>query len=239
MKRLLPALFFGAILCAIRTHAEEAAPAKSAKWNLTAECQMIVLPQKLALPLLPELLDETKIDAAFAKLQELIASGTAQLAANLVVKMRDGQRSVAESIEEMRYGTEFDPPQLPQNAPNDPAILKHWPITGITPTAFETRNIGATLEVEIAANESGRLMSVSAIPQHVRFLRWAKTDAGKLANGERLLVEQPIFHTMKNTTQLTLGNGQRVLLGIHKLTEPADTLELFILRVSATPAPAP
>jgi hypothetical protein len=209
------------------------------KWNVTAECQMIVLPQKVALPLLPELLDEAKIEGAFAKLQELIASGTAQLAANLLLKSRDGEKAVAESIEELRYGTEFDPPQLPQNAPNDPAILKHWPVAGVTPTAFETRNVGATLEIEVNVAKEGALLDVAVIPLHVRFLRWAKTDAGRLANGERLAVEQPIFHTMKNISSLSLRNGQRVLLGVHKLTEPADTLELFILRVTVAPIAKP
>ncbi len=177
VKRLLPVLFFGAILSAISTHAQEVGLEDSAKWNVTAECQMIVLPQKIALPMLADLLDETKIEGAFAKLQEMIANGTAQLAANLIAKAHDGQRAVAESIEEIKYGTDFDPPQLPQNAPNDPEILKHWPITGITPTGFETRNIGATLEVTVTTGESGKLLTVNAVPQHVRFLRWKKIDS--------------------------------------------------------------
>jgi hypothetical protein len=66
-----------------------------------------------------------------------------------------------------------------------------------------------------------------------------KTDAGRLANGERLAVEQPIFHTIKNTSSLVLKNGQRVLFGFHKLVEPADSIEMFLLRAVATPATKP
>jgi hypothetical protein len=189
------------------------------------------------LALLPDLLEETKLEAAFLKLQEMIAKGDAQLVSTLVVKLRDGEKAEAQSVEEFRYPTEFDPPRLPQNVPLDAAILKDWPVTGITPTAFETRNLGTSVEVE-ASTADGQRINIRCIPQHVRFLRWAKTDAGKLANGERLSVEMPIIHSMKNTNSLVLRNGQRVLLGVHKLPEPLDGLELSFLRVTAMAASA-
>jgi len=210
-------------------------PKGDPQWNITAECQMIIVPQKVALPLLPDLLDESKIESVFSKLQALIGDGEAELAALLVTKAQDNDKGVAESVEEMRYGTEFDPPQLPPNTPENSAILKDWPIIGVTPTSFETRNIGTTLEFQAAVKQAGRQLSITAVPQHVRFLRWTKTDAGKLANGEHLHVEQPVFHSMRDTASLLLKNGQRVLRGVHKVPDRADQMELFFLQVEAKP----
>ena len=236
---LRPSIFFCMALAFVRASAQSTDDAKERHWNFTAECQMIVLPQKAALPLLPELLDETKIAGAWEKLQQMILAGEAELASNLVVNFRDGERPVAASIEELRYATEFDPPQLPTAATHDPAILKAWPAVGITPTSFETRNVGTSFEVETWVEDAaGQWIQVKAVPMHVRFLRWNKIDAGKLANGDRLFVEQPIFHTMSNTSALFVKNGQRILLGVHKILDQAEKIELFLMRVQASPAAA-
>lgn len=206
---------------------------------MTAECQMVTLPQKAALALLPELNDEAKIEAAFAKLQGMIERGEATLVANLVAKAKDGEKGYAESVEEFRYATEFDPPQVPTAAIADkPELLKDWPVVGVTPTAFETRNIGAILEIETTWIGDGGVLSVNVAPQHTRFLRWTRFDAGRLANGEHLSVEQPQFSSAKNTCSLLLRNGQRVVIGVHKLADAAtETIEIFLLKVSAVAAP--
>jgi len=236
---LRPSIFLLMALAFVRASAQSPDDANEHKWKITAECQMVVLPQKAALPLLPGLLDETRIDSAYEKLQQMIAAGEAELASHLVLNCRDDEPSTSESIEELKYPTDFSPPHLPENAPENPAILKDWPAVAITPTNFETRNVGTMLELEAWVVDAARLnLEVKVVPQHVRFLRWAKTDAGKLANGERLFVEQPIFHTMKNTSNLFLRNGQRVLLGVHKVPEQGDKMEFFLLRVEARPAVA-
>jgi hypothetical protein len=189
----------------------------------------------VALPLIPDLLDDAKVEAAYAKVQEMIAKGEAQLVANLVGHSKDEGRILAESIEEMRYATEYNPPELPENAPDDPKVLEHWPVTGITPTAFETRNIGATIELDAKVEQGGQWISVNTVPQHVRFLRWAKIDAGKLANGERLVIEQPIFHTSKIVSSFMLPNGLHALVSVHKVPDAADSMEFFLIKVQATP----
>ena len=64
--RLFP-LFLLAIGGVIRSSAgEEERP----RWNITAECQMVTLPQKSALALLPELMDESTIETGFLKVQK-------------------------------------------------------------------------------------------------------------------------------------------------------------------------
>src|SRR5206468_4296903 len=131
--------------------------------------------------------------------QEMITKGSAKLVANLIGQGALGARIDSSASEEMRYATEFQPPQLPTELPRENAIevLKAWPHVGIVPSAFETRAVGQTLLIEVAREKEGALLEVSVVLEHVRFLRWSKTDAGRFANGERLSIDQPIFHTMK------------------------------------------
>ena len=208
-----------------------------ARWNVTAECQMVVLSQKAALALLPDLNNEAKIGAAFAKIQAMIEKGDAQLVANLLAKSLDGHKATAESIEELKYPTEWDPPQLPDMAqiPKEKIIevLKAWPLAGATPTAFETRNVGAMLEGSTAVFGDGKWLDVEITPQHIRFLRWNNYEIGVLPNGKHIGIDQPHFHTLKNTASVRLRNGQRILLGVHRLPPPDTAFELFLLRVSA------
>src|SRR4051812_2996266 len=115
----------------------------------TMECKMVLLPVKLAVGLIPELSDDAKVSAAFLKLQGMLERGEATLAANLVSQGSERQRVESSSVLEIRYGTEFDPPQLPDRFPSDAAAiqaLKNWPAVAITPTSFETRNTGPIIK---------------------------------------------------------------------------------------------
>ena len=195
---------------------------------------MVVLPQKVALAMMPDLSDDDKIEGTWTKIQQLIEHGEATLVANLSVRAEPGVRAVAESIEELRYATEYTPPQLPESVPKDVKpgeALKNWPHVGIVPTAFETRNIGATMEMEATPSKDGQWVAVAVVPQHVRFLRYTKTDAGVLASGEHLSIEQPYFSSMKSTISMHTRTGQRVMLGMHKLPDDETKMELFFFRV--------
>lgn len=240
MKAFLSGLLLFTGGLALTAHADEPvkAEAEQPRWNTIAECQMVVLPQQAALALLPELNDDARIENAFARLQSMIEKGEAQLAGNLLAKGRDGEKSHAESIEEMRYPTSFDPPKLPDKLPAEKPLefLKAWPLVAAKPMEFETRAVGTSVEFESRAAADGKWLDVSVVAAHVRFLRWTKFEIGVLPTGQHLTAEQPCFHTIRNATSLRLRNGQRVLLGFHKLPEPAETFELILLRVSATKA---
>ena len=205
------------------------------RWSLHAECQMLVLPQKLALPLIADLNDDAKIEAAWAAAQQMIARGDATLVANLDLKGEAGKPLLSASVEEVRYPTEFDPPQLPQDVPKEKIaeVLKSWPVVGITPTAFETRNVGTTLELNATVSDDGEWISADVTPQHVRLLRMDKFDAGTMPSGEHLTVEQPQFLALKNTLKMHLRSGQRMLVGVHKLPGDENKMALFLLRVTA------
>jgi hypothetical protein len=209
-------------------------------WLVVAECEMVILPQKAALPLIAEFSDDDKADAAWDKVQKMIESGEATLAGDLMVKGGGGQTLISETVEEVRYAKEFKAPALPDKIPADNALetLKAWPAVAITPTAFEKRKVGQMLTLSVSASEDGKWLNCAAAPEHVRLLRWDKFEAGKLANGDSLSVQQPQFHSMKNTTSLRLRNGQKTLLGVHKVPGAENSFEFFLLRVSATKAGA-
>ncbi len=230
-RRLFPLIV--AVGFAASVSADDAVSA--ARWSLSAECQMIVLPQKLALPLIAELNDDTKVEAAWTTAQQMIARGDATLVANLILKGEAGKLLLSSSVEEVRYPTEFDPPHLPQNVPKEKLVevLKNWPLVGITPTAFETRHVGATLELNATVSDDGAWISAEVTPQHVRLLRMDRFDAGTMPSGEHLTVEQPQFLSLKNSLKMHLRLGQRTLVGVHKLPGEESKMELFLLRITA------
>ena len=224
-------------LCmAAHAHAE---PAET-RPVITAECQMIVVPSKLALQLIPELSDPAKIAAAWPRVQSLIASGEATLAATLFGEGSDGKTITAASTEEFRYGTEFEPPEVPDSFYDSagllpklsPEMLKNWPIVGITPTAFETRNLGQRMELTISATAGPSILACIYKITHTRLEHMDKIDAGRLANGERLSLEQPRISEMSDESSTTMESGTPKLLGVHRLPGGEGKFELFLLKLT-------
>ena len=245
MKNVLACIVCCLIACA-EVIAEEPARDLRSKdsppFTVTAQCQIVLLPQSAALALLPELADDAKCEAAYARLQTMIHGGDAQLVADLVVKTCDGNTASTTAAEEMRYPTEFNPPDAPdpKQLPKENAveILKNLPVMGFSPTSFETRDVGPSLELTpISLSADGRSVEVNVTARDVRFLHWARYDAGGLPNGERLGIEQPQFHSIKNTSTLRLQNGQRILFGAHKIPGDKGSMEVFLLRISAAKSP--
>jgi general secretion pathway protein D len=90
------------------------------------------------------------------------------------VTTKAGQRAVIEIIREFRYPTEFDPPQIPQNVGGSSTSaasgsVQVFPVTPTTPTSFETRNTGVTLEVEPQVSPDGATIDLNLVPQVVEF----------------------------------------------------------------------
>jgi Flp pilus assembly secretin CpaC len=189
--------------------------------------------------LVAELMDEKKIEAAYARIQELLAKGTAQLLAWPIVTTHSGQRALVEAIDEIRYATEFDPPTVSFTPSfNAAETLKIEPKADVTlfeaiPTTFETRNVGVTLEVEPVVSADGKTIKLDLVPQHVRLKGYHKVTVEKPSTGGKVVVEQPEFDVLKVTTSLTLKNGQRVLMGVFRVAEPPKHLEMFLLKAEA------
>ena len=101
-----------------------------------------------------------------------------------------------------------------------------FPVTPATPTAFETRNTGVTLEVDPVLGADEFTIDLNLAPEVVEFDGFINygspisTASTNLLTGapERVIVtdnriEMPIFNVRKVTTQVTVWDGQTVALG--------------------------
>jgi hypothetical protein len=214
----------------------------NAKWNVCVDVQMVMTEEAKALELIPDLQsdDERKVESAWAKLQEMIKAKEATLLGWPMVRAVDGDRAVSETILEKRYPTEFEPPQEPQTfgPPSAPPHLDpNKPVVenGL-PTAFETRNIGVTLEVEAHVLGDGKRIHLDLVPQRVELLEMGKNESVLTKRNVIVQVRQPLFSTTKTTENVTLKNGQRLLIGVHKLAKPAGQIEFHIVHAVAAEA---
>ncbi len=155
------------------------------------------------------------------------------------VTTKSGQRAVIEIIREFIYPTEFEPPQIPQNIggnnqqqvpivpiPGFQQQQQQFPITPTTPTAFGTRNVGVTLEVEPVVGPDGYTIDLNLVPQVVEFEGFInygspiQTQTTNAITGQTQTniitpntINQPVFSTRKVTTSVSVYDGNTVVLG--------------------------
>ncbi len=151
------------------------------------------------------------------------------------VTTKSGVRATIQIVREFRYPTEFDLPQVTQT----PGSI-YTPATPTTPTSFETKPVGITLEVEPTVGPDGYTIDLILSPRVVEFDGFinygspintvATTVGGGLidADGNILqfvpsisrtitmtdnIINQPVFSTREVTTEVTVYDGQTVVLG--------------------------
>jgi general secretion pathway protein D len=156
------------------------------------------------------------------------------------VTTKSGQRAIIEIIREFRYPTEFEPPQVDKNGGNQGGntgglgtTIQIPTVTPTTPTGFETRNTGVTMEVEPTVGPDGATIDLNLVPQVVEFEGFINYGspiktvnpsafnalAATIAGGDQTVVltdnviNQPIFSTRKVTTSVSVWDGQTVVLG--------------------------
>src|SRR5204863_271477 len=136
-----------------------------------------------------------------------------------------------------------DPPQIPQTVgslttrSDTGGIIplggaSSVPVTPTTPSHFETRNTGVTLEVEPVVGPDGITIDLNLVPQVVEFEGFINYGSPILAPSSSFLntvtgglitspqsvltpnvINQPIFSTRKVTTSVSVWDGQTVVLG--------------------------
>jgi len=128
-------------------------------------------------------------------------------------------------VREFRYPSEYDLPQVTQS----PGGL-FAPATPTSPTAFEMKPTGITLEVEPTVGPDGYTIDLVLAPRVVEFDGFinygspifANVDfisilGANLASGNILVtanvINQPVFSTREVTTQVSVYDGQTVVLG--------------------------
>lgn len=183
----------------------EAAEAELPK-QIRVQVEFIEVPQETLTELLAgpqKSADDTKLRA---KLQELINKKKAKMLETQMVTARSGQKATSESIHEFIYPTEYEPPVLPGEKEN----IAAFPSNPATPTAFETRNVGSTLEIEPVIGEDNRTIDLRFAPEiiyHTGNEVWAELRKGKNKNR----IQMPNFYTLRITTGVVLMTGQPFL----------------------------
>ncbi|MBK1829395.1 type II and III secretion system protein [Verrucomicrobiaceae bacterium R5-34] len=147
------------------------------------------------------------------------------------VLARSGEKATIEVIREFIYPTEYEPPELPNSVgvgtgdSDTGTSAAIFPVTPATPTAFETRNTGVTLEIEPTIGENNYTIDLRFAPELVEFegfinygspIQSPSTDA--LGNPISITItenriEMPVFSTRRVTTALTIYDGYTVAVG--------------------------
>lgn len=140
------------------------------------------------------------------------------MASSPSVVVRSGERASIMLVREFIYPTEFDPPEIPQEAIGGAGAA--FPVTPTTPTAFETRDVGTTLEVEPVISQDGTSVELSLAPAVVEFEGFVNygSPIQTFEGGEPVIltenrIPQPIFRVVQLNTTLSVWNNNTVVIG--------------------------
>jgi general secretion pathway protein D len=156
------------------------------------------------------------------------------------VTTKSGIKATIKVIREFPYPTEFSPPQVPPPATAQQGgaqaavgiVTTSGLVTPSSPTAFEKRDLGVSLEVEPQVGADNYTIDLSLSPEVVEFDGFV--NYGSPINGPRYsplqitpsnpsgitpfiitpnVINQPIFSVRKVTTSVSIWDGQTVALG--------------------------
>lgn len=158
------------------------------------------------------------------------------------VTTKSGIKATIKVIREFPYPTEFNPPQVPPpqggvsttggTGETTGIVVTSGAVTPSSPSAFEKRDLGVSLEVEPQVGSDNYTIDLSLSPEVVEFDGFI--NYGSSINGPRYdpslilggnpsgigsfvitpnIINQPIFSVRKVTTSVSIWDGQTVALG--------------------------
>jgi hypothetical protein len=145
---------------------------------------------------------------------QLVKDGKATILETLLCTAKSGQKATSESIEEIVYPTEYEPAQLPEEpdskdkeGADKTKAARLDSAIGPTPTAFATRNLGSTLEIEPTLGVDNKTIDLRFIPEivyHVGNQIWAEWK-GEHGNSP---IQMPTFYCVRLNSAVTLADGK-------------------------------
>lgn len=238
----------------VRNNPQAAAVEEDERDNLPAYVSICYESFSLPLADAAALRREGLPDAAlYAELVKRTEGGTVNQEHFAIVCARSGEKALLESISEQIYPTEFEPglhPPTPaptpapgadgskpagQAAAVDPPQGAPIPAT---PTSFETRNTGFTLEVEPTIGGNSNIIDMRFAPDAV-----AMVDRSKFGQGLSE-TETPVFESQRINTALTMKSGVPMMIGtpsrppLSKL-DPDSAKKVWFAFITATVVKVP
>jgi len=147
------------------------------------------------------------------KVQTMVDGDKAEILDTQIITARSGQKSTAESIHETFYPTEYEPPTMSKD-PNGDKSVSDFPVTPGNPTAFETRNVGSTLEFEPTIGEDNKLIDLRFLPELIWHTGDRVWNESKDELGNVTKVTMPDFYKLGVNTSITCIDGQYVMVGV-------------------------
>ncbi len=149
------------------------------------------------------------------------------------VTTRNGQSSSIEITREFIYPTEYEPPELPTSigegvigvisGGGDVLVGSSnasFPVTPATPTAFEMRKTGITLEVLPVADANKQFIDVTLSPQFVNFDGFVNygspinsTEGNRAITITENAILMPVFSKNSITSSINIADGATIVVG--------------------------
>lgn len=137
------------------------------------------------------------------------------------VMTRSGQAADVKILREFIYPSEYEPPELPNSVGSGAGAT---PVTPATPTAFETKEVGISLEVLPVADANKRYVDVTLSPSFTDFDGFVNYGSPINSTVEGLLgtetvkvtenaILMPVFSAQRTNTQLTVADGSTIVIG--------------------------
>ncbi len=147
--------------------------------------------------------------ALFGKVRELVKGKEARLFDTQLVQVKVGERGMTESVGELTYPTEYEPPDLPRSQEEEARqrrMMESWwravPSLPFVPVNFEVRNVGETLE--LSAEKEGHRFAAELLynPRSTPITTVVTPD------GNPQEVGWPEFESLRVTSQLVPGDWE-------------------------------
>lgn len=214
---------------------EEAPPV----WRVRTEVQMISLPVAEGARLAPQFGRPAEFAVAYARVQGMLQSGQATLLGWPVTEGRAGVQALTASHVEVRYPTEFRPPDRSSlfsvESGSDPVFpIQSLPPAGTNaPTSFETREAGPNLQVDASVNAKTGGIELSLLVQYVRLTELQPAVGARPENPGGVKIEQPRFIHWSVKTSLTMPSGGGLLLSTFLEDGPRPRMVFFLLHAAS------
>lgn len=145
------------------------------------------------------------------QVRELIAKKEAKILETFVATGKSGQKVRSQSADEFTYPTEYEPMQIIEK-PDEKSPIPQAIKAPFCPTAFETRNLGSSVEFEPTLSEDAKVIELRLLPEMTWLTErivWAE-DKDPLGNVSK--IEMPRFYCLKTDTSVTCQAGKPLFI---------------------------